>query len=160
MSLHYLIDGYNCIRHKALARSIRDRDFGRGLLRFIEDRRLTGSGKNTLCIVFDGFPSIKNPMIPEVGTKVIFSGDESADDRIKRMVEAGGNPRAMVVVTDDRQIRDYVRSVGAAVMGVEEFVSQADKRRVARGADHDTPLSAEAQNLINRELRKLWLRED
>lgn len=160
MSLHYIIDGYNCIRHRALAGRIRDRDFGRGLLRLIEDRRLTGSGKNPLCIVFDGFPSAKNPMIPEVGTKVVFSGDESADDRIKRMVEACGNPRIVVVVTDDRQIQDYVRSLGATVMGVETFASQAEKRRVARGADQETPLSAEAQNSINSEFRKLWLRED
>jgi predicted RNA-binding protein with PIN domain len=159
MSLRYIIDGYNILKHRAFSGRLRGHELGRPLLRYIEENHLTGSGKNTVCIVFDKYPSAKNPMTPDYGTRIVFSGDESADERIKRMVEDSSNPKTVVVVTDDRQIQWYVRSAGAVVMGVEEFLANAPKKHPSQGKDSDLKLSAEAENLINREFRDIWLKE-
>ena len=114
-------------------------------------------------IVFDGksefFGSIK-----DVDIKVIFSQDTPADDVIKRLVQQ--HPKKQwVVVSDDKDIRLYVRALGATVLGVREYLakSQETKMKRARGLagvdKHSSKyLSLTTQATINQELEKIWIK--
>jgi hypothetical protein len=83
---------------------------------------------------------------------VFFSPGKDADRIIKGLVDASGNPRETVVVTDDRAIQRWVRSAGARILGAREFLAAgaAPGRRRAAG------LSAADAEAINEELRDLW----
>jgi len=118
--------------------------------------------KNKVTIVFDGYPTMNNPLCPSGDCELLFSQDESADDRIRHLVEHIGNPRIVVVITDDRSVQFHAKAAGASVMGVEEFItakaaSAADR---LRKTDRKIELSSVDEARINNELRKLWLNEE
>lgn len=96
----------------------------------------------------------------EPGIDVIYSGQESADTRIKRMVESSGNPKDIAVVSDDREIQFFIKSVGARSIGVEEFVAPAADRKQNRQEKDlvKNELNYSQMSKINQELRELWLR--
>jgi len=117
--------------------------------------------KNRVTLVFDGYPTMGNPLQPQGECDVVFSQDESADDRIRHMVEHIPNPRIVIVVTDDRSVQFHAKAAGAAVLGVEAFLTaRAQAERAAlQKADRKPELSASDAARINKELRKLWLNE-
>nr|MBP6920898.1 NYN domain-containing protein [Candidatus Omnitrophota bacterium] len=104
MSLHYIVDGYNVVRHASFIVKGHAAP-AEMLIRCIRDRRLCGSMKNKVTLVFDGYPTMGNPLQPQGECDVVFSQDESADDRIRHMVEHIPNPRIVIVVTDDRSVQ-------------------------------------------------------
>ena len=63
-----------------------------------------GSRRNQVTIVFDGSDEVDAPQIPS-SVRVLFEKRESADDKIKRMVETSRNPRSLIVVSDDKAIK-------------------------------------------------------
>ena len=160
MSLHYIVDGYNVVRHASFIVKGHAAP-AEMLIRCIRDRRLCGSMKNKVTLVFDGYPTMGNPLQPQGECDVVFSQDESADDRIRHMVEHIPNPRIVIVVTDDRSVQFHAKAAGAAVLGVEAFLTaRAQAERAAQQkADRKPELSASDAARINKELRKLWLNE-
>ncbi len=98
--------------------------------------------------------------------KVIFTSGESADEKIKEIVSQAQNKKQIVVVTDDRAIQYYVRSLGAAVMSVADFLAKFNspygKVKMALeslGPVESTkgiPKALEYQ--ITAELARLWLK--
>lgn len=130
------------------------------LVRMIEAHHPQGSPKNRVTIVFDGQPGMASPPVSE-SVKVIFTSDETADEKIKRMVQSSAQKQA-VVVSDDRDLRYYVRALGASVMTVKEFVKRlrpggrSEKPAVPPGKQISKTLEYE----ITSELEKLWLRKD
>jgi predicted RNA-binding protein with PIN domain len=169
MPLQYIIDGYNIINHPSfsnLHKKIKDSRFA--LLEFIKHKRLCGSSKNSITVVFDGYPKYTAEKTDTAGINVIFSRQDSADERIKRMVENSGDFKNIVVVSDDKEIRFFVKSVGAKAKGVEEFVNpanlaQARIKRKGRLKDEGDIVGLELtfsqRHKINEELRKIWLKE-
>ncbi len=121
MSLHYLLDGYNVLKQMAPLRDLPLEDGRRGLLRWIGDSRPQGSVNNQVTVVFDGTEDDLRCWQGEI--RVIFSDGCSADDKIKRMVEEMPAKKNCVVVTDDKDIFLYARSLGARVMSVAVFTS-------------------------------------
>ena len=108
-----------------------------------------------MTVVFDGAEGSSSL---EGEIRVIFSDGCSADDKIKRMVEEMPAKKNCVVVTDDKDIFLYVRSLGAKVVSVAAFTSKS--RKLYTRQDHGgkyIPLSR--QEKINKELRFLWLKE-
>ena len=110
MSLHYIIDGYNVIKQVRFLTGKRLRDGREGLVHFIERYRPQGSKRNEVTLVFDGKADVTSPDISKT-VRVIFSRNDTADDRIKKMVEASSSPKRFVVVSDDKQIIFYCRSM-------------------------------------------------
>ncbi len=55
MSLHYIIDGYNLIKHRSFipASNIHDPRFA--LIQFLRKKKPCGSPKNKVTIIFDGY---------------------------------------------------------------------------------------------------------
>lgn len=136
-----------------------------GLIKIIENENPQGSVNNQLTILFDGRPGrIDTPGTLRV--KVTFTGDQSADDRIKKIVTDAENKKSYVVVTDDRDIQYYVRSLGAKVLKVAEFLSHSkshqDKTRSPGNPDDHHPakvISESVKAAINTELEQIWLRK-
>ena len=166
MSLHFLIDGYNVINRCNLFKDSSILQESReALLRMIKDNRLTGSSNNRVTVVFDGKNAgvLKKKM--KVGLiDVIFSQNESADETIKKMVVSCRNPKQMVLVSDDKSIILAVRMHGAKVISVNEFVFKgnrsfrAQKSKKASQMHEKKPgLAFWQQQVINRELKKLWV---
>ena len=165
MSLHFLIDGYNLIKRSPLLSPKKLEDGRQGLISFIEHERPQGSFRNPVTVVFDGKPGMYG--LPRVGeVKVIFTEYESADDKIKGIVEAAANKREIVVVTDDRGLLLYVRALGAKVLSVSDFFAKAkdaprkndEKRRgQAKAPEKEKVITSTFEHKVNQEFEKIWL---
>jgi predicted RNA-binding protein with PIN domain len=160
MSLRYVIDGYNITNHPLFAKlaNRRLKDPRAALLELIATRRLSGSPKNKIIVVFDGYQNYENSRIAteeHPAIKVIFAAEESADARIIKIAQESDPPNT-VVVSDDKQIRIFVRSLGCRTLSVEEFI---DYRKNLKGKDAppEPELTYTQKEKINRELKKIWL---
>jgi predicted RNA-binding protein with PIN domain len=174
MPLQYIIDGYNIINHPSFTNSRKKiKDPRLALLELIKHKRLCGSSKNRITVVFDGYPKYTGEKIDTAGINVtdidvIFSRQETADARINKIAQNSGDFKNTVVVSDDKEIRYFVKSIGAKVIGVEEFInplnlSQARAKRKGRLKEEEDlaklELTYSQRHKINEELRKIWLKE-
>ena len=159
MSLHYLLDGYNILKQMAAFRDLPLEDGRHGFLRWIENMRPQGSVNNPVTVVFDGHPDHFGAT-PQGRIRVIFSDGCSADDTIKRMVEEDADPKNCVVVSNDKDIYIYARSLGAQVMSVSAFTS--NKSFTTKAQQHDSGgknISLSRQEKIKKEFSKIWLKD-
>lgn len=162
MSLQYIIDGFNIINHPQFTRRHKhSASPGVSLLTFIRANRLTGSPKNKVIIVFDGYPEsgeYAGGAGQDSDFAVIFSRKISADEKIKKIVEESANRKNIVVVSDDREIGFMVKSLGACSIGVEKFIAQGEESGERRKKDSQPQeLTYSQKHAIDKELRKLWL---
>lgn len=166
MSLHYILDGYNLI-HRIPHLSRGNLEESRlKLIQWIERQAPQGSRHNKVTIVFDGRADVFSWDRRESSVRVLFTSGESADDRIKAIVNEDGHPKTIVVISDDREIQSAVRQVGAQVMAVDAFAQkkkpsgQSKSRQKSKDDVLPTksiPLRTQAQ--INQELEDLWLKD-
>ncbi len=161
MSLQYLIDGYNLIHSPFFQDSHKKfKDERLALLFFIRSCRLTGSLKNKVTVVFDGYSSELEGEKSRFDIEIVFSGQISADEKIARLIERSPNPKVLCVVSDDRQVCSSSRMQGARCIGLEEFIGPAKKIKQASGrADASVELTHNQMHKINQELRGIWLKE-
>ncbi len=164
MSLQYIIDGYNIINHPQFIcenrRAIKDpRTL---LLELIKHKRLCGSPKNTVTVVFDGYPKIQDSVIDDTNIKVIYSRGDSADTRIKTILENSSNIKNTLVISDDKEIKFFAKSLGARIKTVEEFINPnkglANRKSQSKDEFFDYELTYTQRHKINEELRKIWLK--
>ena len=160
MSLQYIIDGYNIIKHPLFRHPHKNiEDPGISLLTFISLKKLTGSPKNKTTIVFDGYPKTGATDCHDSNISLLFSRKISADEKIKNLVEESASRKTIVVVSDDREIKFMVESLGARSMGVEEFIETKERSRKSQSKDFETvELTYSQKHKINQELRKIWLK--
>lgn len=167
MSLQYLLDGYNIIYQvPALARGSLEEQRAK-LIRFIEDKRPQGSFKNKVTIVFDGQPQHFGST-RTASVKIIFSQNETADERILRLVDDAQNRKNMIVVTEDRPLQYAVRALGAEVMKVDSFIIKGEPRLLSRRtpkgdkAPKETAkeISMTDEMDITSEMQKIWLKKE
>ncbi|MFH1505080.1 MAG: NYN domain-containing protein [Candidatus Omnitrophota bacterium] len=149
--LVYIIDGFNLVhRIPAVKKSSQPR---LDLIRYIKIKKLTGSSNNKVIIVFDGgFDSIAGQ---EAGYEIVFSGSRSADEVIMSRVEKMKNKSEIIVVTDDREIRDSIKSQGAKICRTADFINN----KLKKIKEEDKDISYTLQNEITKEMRKIWLKE-
>jgi len=119
---------------------------------------LTGSSKNKVTIVFDGYPDAGDSQI-DSDIAIIYSRKISADDKIRKLLEESGNKKNIVVVSNDREIQDFVKMYGATAMGIEEFIGSDKQRSQKAGEDvSELKLTYTQMQKVNDEFRKLWLK--
>lgn len=129
------------------------------LAAFIGANRLTGSAKNKIILVFDGYPPAGGAGTFYGNTSVIFSRKINADEKIKRIVEESADRKNIVVVSDDKEIKFIVKSLGARQMGVEEFLTPEKKAPAGQEKEPGKDMLNYSQiETINKELGKLWLK--
>jgi len=90
------VDGYNVIKQVSFLTGKKLRSGREGLVKFIERYRPQGSKRNSVTLVFDGQSDVSSPQLKS-SINVMFSKGESADEKIKRMVERSKNPKQIVV---------------------------------------------------------------
>ena len=158
MSVHFIVDAYNVIRHESYRPRTRSNDPKRTFLAHIREGRLCGSAKNRITVVFDGYSD--GFTYDDTSFTVLFSGEQKADERIKRIIAAETNPRVLAVISDDREIKDYAKIHGAGFISVDDFLGKDVRRvRAAKEDDSNKPeISCENMNRINKELRSKWLK--
>ncbi len=125
-------------------------------MKFIRAQNLTGSPKNKVTIVFDGYPP--NGEWPDEGgdIKVIFSRKINADEKIKMIVEESANRKGITVVSDDKEIKFIAKSLGAVVAGAQEFIGRKDKPKRYKDGALKPELTYSQMHKINQELRQIW----
>jgi len=152
-----LIDGYNLIKRNPTLAHKRLEDGRQALLNFIERERPQGSDRNPVTVVFDGKPGMSGGPVA-TQTSIIFTEYESADERIKGIVEDAANKKEIVVVTNDRDLLLYVRKLGAKVMSVDEFIVKGRPAKTsAAPSDKGKFISATFEYKINQEFEKIWI---
>jgi predicted RNA-binding protein with PIN domain len=159
MSLHYLLDGYNIIHQiESLTKGSLE-DQRNQLVRYIEQNRPQGSLENQVTIVFDGRSDVFGYASSSF-VKVVFSKDEAADEKIKRLVYESERKRNIVVVTNDREIQYSVRAAGAKAVKVEEFFGGAKKSGPQQKEKRSSKnISKTLEFKITDELEKIWLKK-
>lgn len=134
------------------------------LVRLIELHQPQGSFKNQVTIVFDGRAGLR-PGPRSSSVQIVFSQDESADDKIKKIVEQSQNPRNFVVVTDDRDIRYSVRALGAKLLNVKDFLKKIEspgksfKKDSQQESEANKNISKTLEFKITSELEEIWLKK-
>lgn len=161
MPLQYIIDGYNIINHPQFTRRVKTSQDNRlALIALIIRKKLTGSLKNKVAIVFDGYPDASAQIPEDKSLGVIFSRRVSADEKIKMLVEETANRKNIIVVSDDREIKYTVNSLGAHALGVDEFFAAKEKSGKIRKNEPIKPeLNYSQMHKINEELSRIWLKD-
>jgi predicted RNA-binding protein with PIN domain len=73
------------------------------------------------------------------------------------MVEQADNPKRIVVVSDDREIQLFVKSLGAKTLSVKSFV-QRSKNKIESFPVSKEELPSPKARAITEELKKIWLK--
>ena len=165
MSLSYLLDGYNIIPALPALDLKRLEEAREGLIRLIEIHRPQGSLSNKVTIVFDGQAEFFG-QTHAGAVKIVFSRGESADDCIKRMVSDSKQKKNIVVVTNDRDIRFFVRAQGARIVSVEDFVKKLRADFLRKGTNPSSPSGEDSKYIsktlefqITSELEEIWIKD-
>src|SRR5262245_50387973 len=129
----YLIDGNNLLGSWGGPRGQDDRreEVVRRVAAFCRER----SVKATL--VFDGHPLRPDMAIQDLGlvSLRVPPRGEDADTVIRELVERAARPAEITVVTSDKALYSYVKSLGAAVLRAHEWNALAGRPpRVSRNA--------------------------
>tara|TARA_R110001592_G_scaffold188853_3_gene434257 strand:+ start:237 stop:755 length:519 start_codon:yes stop_codon:yes gene_type:complete len=129
MSELHLVDGYNILHKCSWLKSLLRHDLETAREALIDKVAHFCSHSGTrVTIVFDG----RGRKIPEkvahnrsVGSlKILYSPSQlTADSVIERMVYETPRKMDVVVVTNDRGVRDLCRGMGALVMDAQNFLS-------------------------------------
>lgn len=119
---------------------------------------MCGSPKNKITVVFDGYFNPPGKTIEETGIDVVFSRRETADEKIKKIFESRGNPKNIVVVSDDKEIKFFVKSAGGRSLGIEEFINRKEKLQSRKRDLLKPELTYSQIYQINQELKKIWLK--
>ncbi len=95
--------------------------------------------------------------------QVLFSKGQSADDLIKKIVEQYPLKKNLVIVSNDKDIKLYVRALGASVLSVKEFTMSVEKKsrplsndQKSEQASANKYVSLTDQAKINKELKGIW----
>ncbi len=151
--LLYIIDGFNLIHNiPSLKKSNSPHS---SLIHYIKKNKLTGSRNNRVVIVFDGKTNYE--AADEREFKIVFSHGESADEIIKMRVRNAENKSEIIVVSDDREIRDFIKREGAESWRICDFITSKKKMQTS---EKTKDISYALQREITEELRKIWLPEE
>ena len=158
-----VVDGYNVIHAiPALARELdRSLEAARGALvvRCGAYRARRGDVER-LYVVFDGSDvGGGGPREPQRGVTVLFTRHgEEADTRILSLIRAEGRRCRFVVVSNDNQVANNARALGAQAVSAAQFFGQASPARTARAgkaaAEEKPPLSTREAQRITDEYRR------
>jgi predicted RNA-binding protein with PIN domain len=147
MAYHFLIDGYNVLY--AFPKMPQGTWEARraALLKWLETER--PYGRNTVTVVFDSREGTGS-RTRRGEIDVVYTAGETADDWIGAQTRSAKNARALVVVTNDKGIRDLVRGTGARWMSASSFIEKKPARP-APAAEKQLP------DDITREFEDRWL---
>lgn len=123
----YLIDGNNVIGKIQSLGNLqkKDKQGSREKLAHLVDRFFANK-KVSVFLHFDGFA---NQKIQTNKIKIVYSDKISADEKIKEQIEAENNKRILVVVSSDRNVREFAKVCGCDVNSSEDFGKEITKNQ-------------------------------
>lgn len=132
----YYIDGYNVLHKSSKLRPLAMKDFEAARDALVEQvaAYCTAVGKRAV-IVFDGRGDQKHPerALPKAfaqGLEILYSPkDVSADAVIERLIYKSAHRLDLVVVSNDRGLRDLCRNLGALTMEADNFIESLRESR-------------------------------
>ena len=125
---HYIIDGNNLLgKERSLSQlQKKAKQQSREKLAFMLSRYF-GKRKASVSLHFDGF---EREVIRVVNIRIVYSGNNSADNKIKTEIENSKNPRNIILVTSDSNLMEFGKVCSCKVIKSEDFVKhmkQANK---------------------------------
>ena len=87
--------------------------------------------------------------------RVIFSKQKSADETIVRIVAREKRPGHAIVVTDDRELSERVKLLGARTIAVKEFFAGLMEKKAAPTDGKPSPSSKEGKSITDA-MKKEW----
>lgn len=148
------VDGYNVVMSDPATRELDAGAQRAALVRRLGARGRDLLGAGAIVVVWDGRSDGHGA--PSGPLTERYAGDDSADDVIARLVQAGDT-----VVTNDHALADAVRGKGASVKAATALFEAASpaRRRRARRTPANVGLPPGA-NRITEELKGLWLPDE
>lgn len=131
----FLVDGYNLLHAMGLLGGpVGPNRLAKARAGLIGLAASVHATDDPVTIVFDarGAPAGVEP-IPEAGpVRVEYATREEADDRIEWLIAHDSAPKRLVVVSDDRRLRQAARRRGCDHWKCEEYLDWLDRRRKQR----------------------------
>ncbi len=145
---HYIIDGNNLIGKVKSVSAVhtKNKQMSREVLAYQLDR-FFDKKKVKVSLHFDGF---KNEPINTSNLKIIYSDNQTADEKIKDEIDIIKNKRIITVVSSDLSVREYAKVNGCEIITSEDF----DKLLLQKN-DRDEEKSRSAA-ISNEEIKRLF----
>lgn len=123
--LTYIIDGNNLIGKIPLLMNLqkKDRLASREKLVYMLDRHFIKKKVN-VTLHLDGHPANK---INSSKMKIIYSENQTADEKIKKQISQSKSPRNIMVVTSDSNLAQFAKVCSSTVVSSEQFSSEMSK---------------------------------
>jgi predicted RNA-binding protein with PIN domain len=123
--LTYIIDGNNLIGKIPLLMNLqkKDRHASREKLVYMLDRHFIKKKVN-VTLHLDGHPANK---INSSKMKIIYSENQTADEKIKKQISQSKSPRNIIVVTSDSNLAQFAKVCSSTVVSSEQFSSEMSK---------------------------------
>ncbi|HUX92371.1 MAG TPA: NYN domain-containing protein [Ignavibacteriaceae bacterium] len=142
---NYIIDGNNLIyKIKSFKKllSNNNNQATRDKLAFMIDDFFYGRKVN-VTLHFDGYESMP---VKLSNIKIVYSMNEKADAKIKRQIDSSKNPRNIIVVSSDLEIKNFARVNGCQVLSSNEFSAMLNSLLSKKAEDEkaNTSLSTES----------------
>jgi len=140
----YYIDGYNVILHSSTLRPLAHINFEGARDALVEQISMfCSTAHHHAKVVFDGRGRRADSAAPfrsSAGLEVVYSpGHQNADSFIERSVYNAPKRNELVVVSDDRSLRNTCYNLGALVMDPENFLTTVhDALKDARDVRHSS----------------------
>ncbi len=146
----YLIDAYNVLHGIPDYAALLHRHAETARRSLIARCRELARNAAKVIIVFDG-----NGTSEAGNVRVCYSGRDTADTAIKRLIDQQPPPRrAVIVVSSDREIVQYARESGCATLSVPLF--QEKLRRLRRSEDESQKSNPNLSSVDLAEWKKLF----
>lgn len=154
--LHYIIDGFNLVHKIPEVKRSNNQHFD--IIHYIKTNNLSGSKNNPVIIVFDGY--FNESVAQEREYKILYGAGKTADEVIMHQVKITKNKAQLVVVSDDREIRDFLKREGVKSMRTYEFICKSSLQPARNKSEsiHDKTISYCVEREITEEMKKIWLR--
>jgi len=156
---HFIIDGYNALFtiKSSLRKQYQSRE---GFVQYLRIAKPFGSERNRVTVVFDGRDNtLYRQKYSSVPVSIRYSDDKEADEIIVRMVKNAKRTSEIIVVTDDREIRERVSMMGAETLPVKEFFRSLTQKKKSHEEEKPDPTS-KAGKQITEEMKKVWETEE
>jgi predicted RNA-binding protein with PIN domain len=164
--MRYLIDGYNLMYAGGL---LGEREapavFRRVRTRFLNDlaHALGPLEATQSTVVFDasGAPEDAAAEVRHNGVAVVYAvDDESADDRIERLIAGEPTPKTLIVVSSDRRLRQAAARRRAKSVSAEDFWVMLDSRKEPKPRPRAAPTVREPRDeQLSADETRFWLEE-
>jgi predicted RNA-binding protein with PIN domain len=101
----------------------KDKQASREKIVFMLDRYFANKKANVF-LHFDGHPNSK---INSSRMKIVYSENQTADDKIKKQISQSKSPRNIIVVTSDSNLAQFAKVCSCTIYSSDDFAAEINK---------------------------------